>query len=214
MLIVGLTGGVASGKTAVSQVLKEEGAYIIDADQIARELVQSHKPAWNELIRAFGQEILQEDGSIHRKKLADKVFADPKQRKLLNQILHPRIKEEMDRRTKEIGQRDPEAIVVIDAPLIVELGDHREMDKLIVVTTTQTQQIERLKDRDGTSPKEALRIVSSQMPMEEKLKFADYVIQNEGSLEETKKRAKEIFKDLKRVALHTKKDTKRLVPCA
>ena len=205
MLIVGLTGGVASGKTAVSRVLKEEGAYIIDADQIARELVQPHKPAWNELIRAFGQEILQEDGSIHRKKLAEKVFADPEQRKLLNQILHPRIKEEMDRRAKKIGEKDPEAIVVIDAPLIVELGDHREMDKLIVVTTTQTQQIERLKDRDGTSPKEALRIVSSQMPMEEKLKFADYVIQNEGSLEETKKRAKEIFKDLKKVALHTKK---------
>jgi dephospho-CoA kinase len=205
MLIVGLTGGVASGKTAVSQVFKKGGAYIIDADQIARELVQPHKPAWNELIRAFGQEILREDGSIHRKKLADKVFSDPKQRKLLNQILHPRIKEEMDRRTEEIGQKDPEAIVVIDAPLIVELGSHREMDKLIVVTTTQTQQIERLKDRDGTSPKEALRIVSSQMPMEEKLKFADYVIQNEGSLEETKKRAKEIFKDLKKVALHTKK---------
>jgi dephospho-CoA kinase len=204
MLIVGLTGGVASGKTAVSQVLKEEGAYIIDADQIARELVQPHKPAWNELIRAFGREILQENGSIHRKRLADKVFTDPRQRKLLNQILHPRIKEEMDRRTKKIGEKDPKAIVVIDAPLIVELGDHREMDKLIVVTTTQTQQIERLKDRDGTSLEEALRIVSSQMPIKEKLKFADYVIQNEGSLEETKKRAKEIFKDLKKVALHTK----------
>jgi dephospho-CoA kinase len=205
MLIVGLTGGVASGKTAVSQVLKEEGAYIIDADQIARELVQPHTSAWNELIRAFGQEILQEDGSIHRKKLADKVFAEPDQRKLLNQILHPRIKEEMDRRAKAIGEKDPEAIVVIDAPLIVELGDHREMDKLIVVTTTQTQQIERLKDRDGISPDEALRIVSSQMPMKEKLKFADYVIQNEGSPEETKKRAKEIFKDLKKVALHKKR---------
>jgi dephospho-CoA kinase len=205
MLIVGLTGGVASGKTVVSQVLKEEGAYIIDADQIARELVQPHKPAWNELIRAFGQEILREDGSIHRKKLADKVFADPKQRKLLNQILHPRIKEEMDRRTKEIGQRDPEAIVVIDAPLIVELGDHREMDKLIVVTTTQTQQIERLKDRDGAKPEEALRIVSSQMPLEEKVKLADFVIRNEGSLEETKNRAREVFKELKKVALQTKK---------
>jgi dephospho-CoA kinase len=205
MLIVGLTGGVASGKTAVSQVLKEEGAYIIDADRIARELVQPHKPAWNELIRAFGQEILREDGSIHRKKLADKVFADPKQRKLLNQILHPRIKEEMDRRTKEIGQKDPEAIVVIDAPLIVELGDHREMDKLIVVTTTQTQQIERLKDRDGAKPEEALRIVSSQMPLEEKVKLADFVIRNEGSLEETKNRAREVFKELKKVALQTKK---------
>jgi dephospho-CoA kinase len=205
MLIVGLTGGVASGKTAVSQVLKEEGAYIIDADQIARELVQPHKPAWNELIRAFGKEILQEDGSIHRKKLAEKVFADPEQRKLLNQILHPRIKEEMDRRTKEIGQKDPEAIVVIDAPLIVELGDHREMDKLIVVASTQTQQIERLKERDGIGPEEALRILSSQMPVEEKVNLADFVIRNEGSLEETKKRAKEVFKELRKVVLQTKK---------
>jgi dephospho-CoA kinase len=205
MLIVGLTGGVASGKTVVSQVLKEEGAYIIDADRIARELVQPHKPAWNELIREFGKEILLKDGSIHRKKLADKIFADPNQRKLLNQILHPRIKEEMDRRTEEIGQKDPEAIVVIDAPLIVELGDHREMDKLIVVTTTQTQQIERLKDRDGAKPEEVLRIVSSQMPLEEKVKLADFVIRNEGSLEETKNRAREVFKELKKVALQTKK---------
>lgn len=205
MLIVGLTGGVASGKTAVSQVLKEEGAYIIDADQIARELVQPHKPAWNELIRAFGKEILQEDGFIHRKKLADKVFADPKKRKLLNQILHPRIKEEMDRRTKEIGQKDSEAIVVIDAPLIVELGDHREMDKLIVVASTQTQQIERLKERDGIGPEEALRILSSQIPVEEKVNLADFVIRNEGSLEETKKRAKEVFKELRKVVLQTKK---------
>jgi len=205
MLIVGLTGGAASGKTAVSQVLKEEGAYIIDADRIARELVQPHKPAWNELIRVFGKEILQEDGSLHRKKLADKVFADPKQRKLLNQILHPRIKEEMDRRTKEIGQKDPEAIVVIDAPLLVELGNHHEVDKLIVVTSTQMQQIERLKDRDGANPEEALRIVSSQMALEEKVKFEDFVIRNEGFLEETKKMAREVFQELKKVALQTKK---------
>ena len=205
MLIVGLTGGVASGKTAASQVLKEEGAYIIDADQIARELVQPQKPAWNELIRAFGKDILQEDGSIHRKKLAEKVFADPKQRKRLNQILHPRIKEEMGRRTKEIGQKDPEAIVVIDAPLLVELGDHYEMDKLIVVTSTQTQQIERLKERDGIGPEAALKILSSQMSLGEKVKLADFVIGNEGSLEETKKRAREVFKELKKVLLQKKK---------
>jgi dephospho-CoA kinase len=205
MLIVGLTGGVASGKTVASQVLKEEGAYIIDADQIARELVQPHQPAWNELIRAFGKEILQEDGSLHRKKLADKVFADPKQRKRLNQILHPRIKEEMDRRTKEIGQKDPEAIVVIDAPILVELGVHHEMDKLIVVTSTETQQIERLKDRDGLSPEEALRILSSQMPLGEKVKLADFVIGNEGSFEETKKRAREVFRELKKLLQQKKK---------
>lgn len=210
MLIVGLTGGVASGKTAISQVLREEGAYIIDADQIARELVQPRRPAWSELIQAFGKEILREDGSIHRKKLADKVFVDSKKRELLNQILHPRIKEEMDRRTREIGQEDPEAIVVIDAPLIVELGDQRDLDKLIVVASTQTQQIERLKGRDGISPEEALRILSAQMPVEEKVKLADYVIRNEGSIEEVKKRAKEVFKELKKVALQSKKDAKHL----
>ncbi len=209
MLIVGLTGGVASGKTAVSRVLEEEGAYIIDADQIARELVQPHKPAWNELVRAFGKEILQEDGTIHRKKLAEKVFADLKQRKLLNQILHPEIKQEMDRRAREIGQRDPEAIVVIDAPLLVELGAHRRVDKLIVVTSTQAQQIERLKERDGRSPEEALGIFSSQMPVEEKAKIADFVIRNEGSFEETKKRARKVFKELKKVVVQKRKATTR-----
>jgi dephospho-CoA kinase len=205
MLIVGLTGGVASGKTMLSQALKEEGAYIIDADQIAKELVQPQQPAWNEIIREFGEDILQEDGSIHRKKLAAQVFADSKKRKRLNQILHPRIKEEMDRRTQAIGQKDPEAIVVIDAPLIVELGDHREMDKLIVVISTQTQQVERLKERDGINPEEALKILSSQMPVEEKVKWADFVIRNEGSLEETKKRVKEVFQELKKVALQKKR---------
>lgn len=205
MLIVGLTGGVASGKTTVSRVLKEEGAYIIDADQMARELVRPHTPAWRKLVRAFGKDILREDGSLHRKKLADKVFTNLRQRKLLNQILHPRIRKEMERRAKEIGQKDPEAVVVIDAPLLVELGDHRKMDKLIVVTSTQTQQIERLKERDGISSEEALRIFSSQMPVEDKVKLADFVIRNEGSLRETKKKTREVYKELKKVVVQTKK---------
>jgi dephospho-CoA kinase len=201
MLIVGLTGGVASGKTAISQILKEEGAYLIDADQIARELVQPHTATWNELIKVFGKEILQEDGSIHRKRLAAKVFSDPEQRNLLNQILHPRIKAEMNKGVKEIGQKDRDAIVVIDAALLIELGDHREMDKVIVVTSTEKQQIERLKKRDGVDQEEAQRILFSQMPLEEKLKVADFVIQNEGSFEETRRRVKEIFQELKRIAI-------------
>jgi len=205
MLIVGLTGGVASGKTAVSQALKEEGAYIIDADQIARELVRPHTPAWNELVRVFGKAILDVDGSIDRKKLADKVFADPNQRKLLNQILHPLITEEMDRRTRELGQKNPEAIAVIDAPLLIEVGYHRKVDKLIVVSSTQTQQIERLEERDGISSEEAVRILSSQMPVEEKAKLADFVIRNEGSLAETRERVKEVFQELKKIALQKDK---------
>jgi dephospho-CoA kinase len=201
MLIVGLTGGVASGKTAISQILREEGAYLIDADQIARELVQPHTATWNELIKVFGKEILQEDGSIHRKRLAAKVFSDPEQRNLLNQILHPRIKAEMNKGVKEIGQKDPDAIVVIDAALLIELGDHREMDKVIVVTSTEKQQIERLKKRDGVDQEEAQRVLSSQMPLEEKMKVADFVIRNEGSFEETRRRVKEVFQELKRIAI-------------
>jgi dephospho-CoA kinase len=205
MLIVGLTGGVASGKTTVSHVLEEEGAYIIDADQMGRELVRPHTPAWKEIVRAFGKDILREDGSIHRKKLAEKVFADPGQRKLLNQILHPRIRKEMERRAKAIGQKDPEAVVVIDAPLLVELGEHRKMDKLIVVTSTQTQQLERLRKRDGISREGALRISSSQMPVEDKVKLADFVIRNEGSFQEMREKTREVFQELKKRAMHAKK---------
>jgi dephospho-CoA kinase len=205
MLIVGLTGGVASGKSVVSRILKEEGAYLIDADQIARELVQPRTSAWEELVKVFGKEILQKDGSIHRKQLAAKVFSDPTQRDLLNRTLHPRIKEEMGRRLKAIGQKDPEAIVVIDAPLLVEMGNHREMDKVIVVISTEAQQIARLRERGGVDQEEARRIMASQMATEEKVKVADFVIRNEGSLEETERRAREVFQELKRIALQDKR---------
>jgi len=199
MLIVGLTGGVASGKTTVSRALKEEGAYVIDADQIARELVRPNTPAWKELVEAFGTDILREDGFIHRKKLANRVFANLSQRKVLNRILHPRIAKEMERRVREIERKDPDAIVVIDAPLLVELGEHRRMDKVIVVTSTQSQQIERIRKRDGTGSEEALRIFSSQMPVKDKVKVADFVIRNDGLLAETKEKAREIFQELKKV---------------
>jgi dephospho-CoA kinase len=201
MLIIGLTGGVASGKTTVSRILREEGAYLIDADRIARELVQPHTPAWKELKKAFGNEILKEDGSLHRKRLAAKIYSGPKQRDLLNRILHPRIKAEIGRRMREIGQKDPMAIVVIDGALIIELGDHREMDKVIVVTSTETQQIERLRDRNGMTPEGARRIISAQMPLEEKLKVADFIVRNEGSFEDTKRKVQEIFQELKKIAL-------------
>jgi dephospho-CoA kinase len=204
MLIVGLTGGVASGKSVISQILKEEGATLIDADQIARDLVEPHTPAWKELKKIFGEEILDPDGFIHRKKLAAKVFSDPEQRSLLTQILHPRIKEEMDRRVKEIGQKDPEAMIVIDAALLVELGEYRKMDKLIVVASTENQQIERLGTRDGLGKEEAKKIISSQVSLEEKLKLADFVIWNQGSLEETRRETKKIFEELKRIAMETK----------
>jgi dephospho-CoA kinase len=201
MLIVGLTGGVASGKSVVSQVWKEEGAVLIDADRIARELVQPRAPAWKALVKAFGKEILQEDGSIHRKRLAVKVYSDPVERELLNRILHPRIKKEINRRIKGVRQRKTNAIVVIDAALLVETGYYREVDKIVVVTSTQKKQIERLRKRDQMNSETARRIIDSQISQEERIRVADITIRNEGSRMQTERKAKEIFEELKRAEL-------------
>jgi dephospho-CoA kinase len=201
MLIVGLTGGVASGKSVVSQVWKEEGAYLIDADRIARELVQPRTPAWKALVKAFGKEILQEDGSIHRKKLATRVFSNPVERELLNRILHPRIKREIDRRIKGIGQKGPKAIVVIDAALLVETGYYRDVDKVVVVTSTKKQQIERLRRREQMAQEMARGIIDSQIRGEERIKVADIIIRNEGSRKKTERKAKEVFEELKKAVL-------------
>ena len=202
MLVVGLTGGVASGKTTVSRILQQEGAYLIDADLIARELVQPQTPTWSELIRVFGREILEKDESVNRKALADRVFSNPQKRGQLERILHPQISREIDRRIEEIRKKDPDAVVVVDAALLVETGAHRRMDKLIVVTATEAQQVERLGRRTGAAPQEARGILSAQMPLAEKLNVADFIIRNEGTLEETIRRAKEIFQELKTNARH------------
>jgi len=204
MLIVGLTGGVASGKSVVSQVWKEEGAYLIDADRIAREVVQPRAPAWKALVKAFGKEILQEDGSIHRKKLATRVFSNSFERELLNRILHPRIKREIDRRIKGIGQKGPKAIVVIDAALLVETGYYRDVDKVVVVTSTKKQQIERLRRREQMAQEMARGIIDSQISGEERIKVADIIIRNEGSRKKTERKAKEVFEELKKADLRKK----------
>jgi dephospho-CoA kinase len=201
MLIVGLTGGVASGKSVVSQVWKKEGAYLIDADRIARELVQPRTPAWKAVVKAFGKEILQEDGSIHRKKLATRVFSKPVERDLLNRIIHPRIKREIDRRIKGIVQKGPNAIVVIDAALLVETGYYRDVDRVVVVTSTKKQQMERLRSREQMDQEMARGIIDSQISGAERIKVADIIIRNEGSLEEIEKKAKGVFQKLKRMAL-------------
>ena len=201
MLIVGLTGGVASGKSVVSQVWKEEGGYLIDADRIARELVQPRAPAWKALVKAFGKDILQEDGSIHRKKLATRVFSNPVEKDLLNRILHPRIKREINRRIKGIGQKGPKAIVVIDAALLVETGYYLNVDKVVVVTSTKKQQIERLRRRDQMDQEMARGIIDSQISGEERIKVADIIIRNEGSRMQTERKAKEVFEELKKAVL-------------
>lgn len=200
MLIVGVTGGAGSGKTTVSRIFEEEGAYVIDADQIGRELVRPRRQAWREIVRAFGRDILQRDGAIDRRRLAERVFSDPKGREILNGILHPRIKRAMEQRLRQIARRDPEAVVIFDAPLLIETGLHREMDRVVVVTSKRRQQIERLRRRASLSEEEARRILRAQMGLGEKVKVADYVIRNEGDLEVTRRRARGIYQELKRLA--------------
>jgi dephospho-CoA kinase len=200
MRLIGLTGGVASGKSTVSRILQEEGAYVIDADQIARELVTPNSPVSQELVRVFGKDILQQDGFVDRKKLAARIFLDPEQRGLLNRILHPRIRETICRRIREVGKADPGAMVIVDAALLIEVGWHREVDDVIVVTSRAEQQIERLKERDGLAPEQAQRILAAQMAQEEKLTVADFVISNEGSLEETLRKTREVFDKLKKTS--------------
>ncbi|MBM4341025.1 MAG: dephospho-CoA kinase [Deltaproteobacteria bacterium] len=205
MLIVGVTGGVAGGKTTVSRIFKEEGAHLIDADQIARELVKPHSPAWRELTRTFGKEILQKNGTIHRKRLADIAFSDSRQRRLLNEILHPRIEKEMGKRVRQIKRKAPNAIVVFDVPLLVETGFHQEMDRVVVVTSKKTQQVERLRKRAGMSEEETRKIIASQMNIKEKVKIANFVIRNEGTVAQTRKRAREVFQELRKIALQKRR---------
>lgn len=200
MLTVGVTGGAGSGKTTVSRIFEQEGAYLIDADQIARELVHPGTPAWRQLVRSFGNEILERSGSINRKKLAEIAFSDPEKRGLLNRILHPRIKREMGKRAKEIGRKDPHAIIIFDVPLLVETGFHHEVDRVVVVTSKEAQQVQRLKKRSGLSEEEAIRILSSQLAMDEKVRVADFVIRNEGSIEKTRRSARRVFRELRRIA--------------
>ncbi len=200
MLVVGLTGGAGCGKTTISRMLAEKGAYIIDADQIARGLVEPGKPVQHEIVQRFGGEILSHDGSINRKKLAAIVFCDASKRALLNEIIQPPILKEILRRIEEIRSQDKNAIVVIDAPLLIEMQYQGKMDKVIVVTATEEQQLERLRSRDGTTPSQAQRILSSQLPLEEKLRLADFVIRNEGPLEDAAERVDEIFDILRKIA--------------
>jgi dephospho-CoA kinase len=186
-------------------MLREEGAYVIDADEIAREIVKPHKPAWEALRKAFGDQILDREGAIDRKRLSERIFSDPREREHLNRILHPPIRQEILRRLREVEHRDPEAIVVIDAPLLLEVGLHHEVEKVLVVRAKESQQIERLRRRSGLSEELSRKIIGAQMPLEEKLKVADFVIPNEGSLEETRRKAKEVFRTLKRLAKQREK---------
>lgn len=198
MKVIGLTGGIASGKSTVSRMLRQKGAYIIDADEIAKEIVKPGKPAWEDIVKHFGREILDESGNIRRKKLAKIVFSDEKKLDLLNRITHPRIVEEIKRELEALRRRN-EKIVIIDAALLLEIGLDVLVDEVWVVAVDEKTQIDRLIKRESSmSYAEAMERIRAQMPLEEKLKFATRVIDNSGDIENTQKQVDEIWREIEK----------------
>jgi dephospho-CoA kinase len=176
MLKVGLTGGIASGKTYVIEQLRALGCEVLDADQVARTVVAPRQPAYSEIVQEFGSEILLPEGTIDRAKLGAIVFTDATRRAQLNAIVHPRVHEAQTHWMAEVAARNPAAIVVVEAALLIESGGYRRFDKIVVVYCAPEIQLARLIKRNHLSVEEAAQRIAAQMPTEEKLKYADYSI--------------------------------------
>ena len=196
-LLVGLTGGVATGKSTVSAMFAALGCLIIDADRLAREVVEPGQPAHTQIVSAFGRGVLRPDGGIDRKALGAVVFADPAARKRLESITHPAIRARVRARLDELTATGFDGIVILDAPVMVESGDSRDVDRLVVVTADEPAQVARQQDRDGLGADDARRRIRSQMPLDEKARLADYLIDNSGELVATEARVREVHRALR-----------------
>ena len=197
MLRVGLTGSIAAGKSFVSGVLAELGCRVLDADETAREVVAPGSPALLEVIAKFGDSVIKSDGTLDRVALGALVFSDAGKRSILNSILHPYIIAQQDERLREWEALDPDGIAVVDAALMIESGGYKRFDKLIVVHCRTDVQLERLMSRDNLNLAEAERRIASQMPQEEKKKFADYLIDTSEGFEAARRGAVDVYGKLR-----------------
>jgi len=196
MINIGLTGGIGSGKSTVTQLFRKRGAHIIDLDVLAYQVEEPGGAAWHGIVECFGREILDTEGRINREALGRIVFRNSAKREDLNRIVHPAVCDEWRRRIDDIGRRDGQAIVISDVPLLIEVGWHEKMDIVILVYAPPGVQIERIMKRNGHSYEEAEDRLRSQMPLAEKIPFADFVIRNEGTPEETEAAVEKIWKKL------------------
>lgn len=196
MLKVGLTGSISVGKSHVCDVFRELGCRVLDADQTARDVVKKGTPGLAEIAEAFGKHVISEDGELDRSKMAAIVFADEEKRLLLNSIVHPLVFEAQDRWLSECEAEDPNGIAIVDAALMIESGGYKRFDKLIVVWCEPEIQLQRLKMRDRLSDDEAEKRVRSQMPQDEKKKFADFLIDTSGSFESTRDQCTQVHQTL------------------
>jgi dephospho-CoA kinase len=197
VLVVGLTGGIATGKSTVSTILENAGAVIIDADRIAREVVKKGRPAHRAIVENFGKNVLLSDGEINRSVLGDIIFNDPRKKELLNSIVHPHVRKEQNLQLKHIEKTNSNTIVILDIPLLIESKMYKDLSEVVVVYAPEHIQIKRLIQRDGISEADALTRIRSQMPIEEKKDKATIVIDNSGTRENTRKQVLKIFQRLK-----------------
>ena len=195
MKVVGLTGGIATGKSTVAAMLRDLGANIVDADELAREIVQPGQEAWQEIVEAFGSKILRRDKTIDREKLRKIVFKDAKARKRLESITHPRIRSLAQERIRKLAAAGAE-MVIYEAPLLFENQVHLWLRPVILVASDAATQKRRLRERDGLSEEEIRRHLDAQMPLDEKRKLADFVIENVGDLDELKRQVREVWEKI------------------
>lgn len=192
-MLLGLTGSIATGKSTVSAMLRQKGALIIDADQAAREVVKPESEGLKRIVAHFGEEMLNDEGKLDRARLGTVIFQDPLKRKKLNQLLHPLIVQTMQLQTDAIRKRDQQALIIWDVPLLIEGNLTPCVEAVILVYVPREIQLERLMKRNSLSKREAMNRIEAQMDIEEKRKFADYIIDNRGTLSDTERQVDQLW---------------------
>ena len=197
MLKAGLTGSIAVGKSNVCAIFAELGCHVLDADQTARDVVKAGSHGLARIVEEFGYQVLTPFGELDRKTMGSIVFADKKKRERLNSIVHPLVIEAQDRWISEREEIDPDGIAIVDAALMIESGGYRRFDKLIVVWCEAAIQLQRLMLRDNLTREEAQKRIDSQMPQEEKKRFADHLIDTSAGFDDTRKQTLEVYAQLR-----------------
>ena len=199
-LLVGLTGGIGSGKTLAASFFKELGAYVLDADLICRNLVEPEQPAWKEISENFGKEVFTASGKLDRKKLANIIFKNPQKKRILEGILHPKVFEIEELKYKAIRKEHPNAVVIVDAALLIESGNYKKMDKVIVVNSDEKNRINRIISRSQMSQNEVKARIDNQMPSEEKVQYSDFILENLLDKDSLRSNVIDIYKQLEHLA--------------
>lgn len=209
MLKIGLTGGIASGKSTVAAMFVELGARLIDTDVIARQVVAPGGPVLQSIVNVFGPEVLDASGELDRRRLREHIFQDHEARNQLNAIVHPAVRSQVQAELESIAQDDPEAVVLVDVPLLFETNAEKLYKAVVVVYVPPQMQVQRLMARDGVSQEAAEQSLEAQIPLEEKRKKAQFVVDNSGSLQETRKQVRAVWQTLCNVAYQSQPESIR-----